>query len=254
MMMKMPMGSQERALLVRWICLWGACLLLAAGCTTERVPPATSGVQRPYRVGGRWYRPLDHAEGFHQRGLASWYGKDFDGRKTASGEIYDMNAMTAAHKILPLGTWVRVTNLENGKSATVRINDRGPFVHGRIIDLSYRAATALGVVGPGTSRVEIQALGRLQREPDGKRSYIPLAYDRGIFTIQVGAFRNRQNAERLVRRLDQRYRHAHMIPFDTGQGVFYRVRVGRCASLEEARNCEERLARDGYAQATIVAE
>jgi rare lipoprotein A len=165
-----------------------------------------------------------------------------------------MYAMTAAHKTLPLGTWVRVTNLDNGKRAVVRINDRGPFVRGRIIDLSYRAATALGVVGPGTAPVEIRALGRLQRGPEGRRSYAPLAYDRGTFTLQLGAFRNRKNAERLVHRLAQRYRHAHMIPFDSGEGVFYRVRVGRCSSLEEARNFEERLIQDGYAGATIVAE
>jgi rare lipoprotein A len=194
------------------------------------------------------------AHGFCQRGLASWYGRDFNGRKTASGETYNMYAMTAAHKTLPLGTWVQVTNLKNGRRATVRINDRGPFVRNRIIDLSYKAAKVLGVVGPGTARVEIRALGRLERDRQGKPSYAAEVYDRGNYTIQVGAFRNRDNAERLVHRLSRHYRNAHMVSFDSGTGVFYRVRVGHLTSLEKARSYEDRLVQDGYPQATVVAE
>jgi rare lipoprotein A len=106
-----------------------------------------------------WYQPLPHARDFRQRGEASWYGRDFHGRQTASGEIYDMYAMTAAHKTLPLGTYVRVQNRDNNKTVDVRVNDRGPFVRGRIIDLSYTAAHKIGVVGPGTAAVEIAALG-----------------------------------------------------------------------------------------------
>jgi rare lipoprotein A len=121
---------------------------------------APSDAGRTYEVFGEEYRVLDTAEGYREQGLASWYGRDFHGRPTSSGERYDMNRPSAAHRTLPLHTWVEVTNLENGRRIVLRVNDRGPFakVYERIIDLSYAAAQELRIVGPGTARVEVRAL------------------------------------------------------------------------------------------------
>jgi len=121
---------------------------------------------RSYDVFGRRYFVLDSAEGYRERGVASWYGGKFHGNLTANGEIYDMHALTAAHKTLPIPTDVEVTNLRNGKSVILRINDRGPFVDDRVIDVSYAAAQELGLVGPGTGLVEIRALSGVVATPD----------------------------------------------------------------------------------------
>jgi rare lipoprotein A len=121
-------------------------------------PPSRYG-NRPYTVEGRGYTPMASADGYRERGIASWYGKKFHGRRTSSGETYDMYAMTAAHKTLPLPAYVRVRNLDNGRSVIVRVNDRGPFLHNRLIDLSYAAAAKLGIVGTGTGVVEVEAVG-----------------------------------------------------------------------------------------------
>jgi rare lipoprotein A len=223
-------------------------------------PPAPEGrpqpIPKPYRVGKTWYQPLAHARDFRQTGIASWYGKDFHGKNTSNGEIYNMHAMTAAHKTLPLGTFVRVKNLTNGKSIDVRINDRGPFVRDRIIDLSFAGASRLDIVGPGTAPVEIEALGT-PVPPVAKGTvggYIPGDYYSGQFTFQVGAFANRQNAERLKDKLSHRYANAHIDTTHTGEEIFYRVRVGKCTSLEEAQKFEQGLNQNGYPEAFIVAE
>lgn len=121
-------------------------------------PRSRYGNPDSYEVRGVTYHVLDSSEGYEAEGMASWYGEAFQGRRTSSGEPYDMYAMTAAHRTLPIPTYVEVTNLENGRTAVVRINDRGPFHDGRIIDLSYAAARKLGVVGPGTARVRVRAL------------------------------------------------------------------------------------------------
>ena len=126
-----------------------------------------SGNPESYEVDGREYRVLETSEGFRETGIASWYGRDFHGRRTSSGEPYDMYQMTAAHKALPLPTYVRVTNLENGRSVVLRVNDRGPFIEGRVIDVSYVAAQRLGMVGSGTARVEVVALDPPARDPGG---------------------------------------------------------------------------------------
>jgi rare lipoprotein A len=144
-----------------------------------------------YEVAGKRYDVLASAQGYVEQGVASWYGKQFHGRRTASGEIFDMHAMTAAHRSLPIPTDVEVTNLSNGKKIIVRVNDRGPFVGQRILDLSYAAARALGLDHAGTGRVKIRALGRSS----------PLASQRPSF-VQVGAYRQRANAERMRRRLE----------------------------------------------------
>lgn len=230
-------------------------ILLFGGCASTPPPPSTNSHPKPYRVGKTWYHPMKDARDFRQRGIASWYGKKFHGRKTSNGEIYNMYGVSAAHKTLPLGTYVRVKNLENNKTIDVRINDRGPFVRGRIIDLSYGAAKKLDVVGPGTARVEIYALGRaLGRGSSGKRTYAPMDYYNGKFTFQVGAFADRRNAERLKQQLDSAYQNAHIATYNNGSDIFYRVRVGSCTSLEQAEKYESMLVRNGYHGAFIVAE
>jgi rare lipoprotein A len=228
-----------------------------AGCSALESPrPAREPSPRPYKVAGKWYQPQTHARGFRQRGIASWYGKKFHGRKTSNGETYNMYGISAAHKTLPFNTVVRVHNLDNGKKIDVRINDRGPFVQGRIIDLSYGAAQKLQLVGPGTARVEIAALGAvdgpaaLDKE---NRTYGPVEYDRGVFTFQIGAFRDKNNAEKLRARLDENYQNAHITTYESPDGVFYRVRVGRFTSLQQARRGEEILIREGF-DPMIVAE
>jgi len=121
-------------------------------------PRSRYGNPESYEVRGVTYHVLETSEGYEAEGTASWYGEEFQGRRTSSGEPYDMYAMTAAHRTLPIPTYVEVTNLENGRTVVVRVNDRGPFHEGRIIDLSYAAAQKLGLVGPGTARVRVRAL------------------------------------------------------------------------------------------------
>jgi len=247
---------------MRWILCLCYIFLIMYGCRSvstapPREAPATpQGYPKPYRVGTQWYQPIPDAEGFRQRGTASWYGKKFHGRKTSNGETYDMYGVSAAHKTLPFGTVVRVHNLRNGRKLDIRINDRGPFVRGRIIDLSYGAANKLGVVGPGTAPVEIVALAaptRMVRQPGGQARVLPVDLTHGNFTFQVGAFQDRNNAERLAAKLKQTYSHVHVTSFDRGDGMFHRVRVGRATTLKDADEYEQALIRQGF-DVFIVAE
>ena len=155
-------------------------------------PRSRYGNPKSYAVFGRRYQVMESSAGHREKGIASWYGSKFHGRRTSSGEAYDMYAMTAAHKNLPLPTYVRVTNLRNGRSAVVKVNDRGPFHDNRIIDLSYAAATKLGILATGTGLVEISAIDvRQQAEPDPQAVNVAQPADGeeipGVF-IQVGAF------------------------------------------------------------------
>lgn len=177
-----------------------------AGCTSRIYSTPPSGKPgtptrydpktRPYTVMGKTYYPLKSARGYDEVGMASWYGKDFHGRKTASGHVYNMHGVSAAHKTLPLGTKVRVTNIANNRSVVLTINDRGPFVHGRILDLSYGAAKRLGTVEQGVARVRISAVGSqpasrtVEAKPIMKR-----------FHVRVGAFAVQDNAVRVHRKL-----------------------------------------------------
>jgi len=172
--------------------------------------------------------------GFIQTGEASWYGPEFHGKPTSSQEIYNMHDLTAAHNTLPLGTFVMVTNLSNGKSIVVRINDRGPFVKGRIIDLSYAAARALDMIGPGTARVRVEVLRHLSPPP------APLK-----FSVQVGSFIVRENAEGLRRQLEKRYQGVYISVFKTAQQVYYRVRI-RAETRVSAQKLALELAAAGY--------
>jgi rare lipoprotein A len=197
---------------------------------------------------GKWYQPLPNARGFGQCGIASWYGKQFHGRKTSNGETYDMYGISAAHKTLPLGTIVWVRNLDNNRELKVRINDRGPFVKDRIIDLSYGAAQKLGIVASGTAPVELVAIGI------EAGTNTPLDYYKGNFTFQVGAFIVKENAERLKHELSQRYENAHIAVFDNGEETFYRVRVGKNDNLKAAEAYEKILIQDGFKDIFIIAE
>jgi rare lipoprotein A len=156
-------------------------------------------------------------------GTASWYGPGFHGNRTSSGEIYDQNELTAAHPTLPLGTQVAVTNLQNGRTVEVRVNDRGPFAKGRSIDLSYAAARSIGMIGPGTVPVRIAVLGA---EP---AQVVAAAY-----TIQVGAFVDRNNALRLKDTLDTRFAGAYIAMQNSESGRYYRVRLGRFKQRDAA--------------------
>ncbi len=235
------------------LAIWGCSTTTST--TTSPPPKQKPGHPKPYKVFGKWYQPLPDAKGFRQHGIASWYGKDFHGKKTSNGEIYDMYAMTAAHKTLPLGTHVRVHNLENGSKVDVRINDRGPFVRGRIIDLSYTAAKKIGIVGPGTADVEIYALGSPSMTDGGtSRSYVQSDLYSGNFTFQVGAFLNRDNAERLKRELAQTFKNAHITVYDNGEQIYYRVRVGKVSNLKQADQYEAYLIQNGFPDAFVVAE
>jgi rare lipoprotein A len=157
-----------------------------------------------------------------EEGVASWYGSPFHGRRTSNGETYDMREMTAAHRTLPFGAIVRVTNLRNGKQAEVRINDRGPFVANRVIDLSEAAAEAIEMVGPGTAPVRLEII-------SGPNPQV------GFFGVQVGAFLSPDNADRLKAQLAMRYSPVSVVRFETANGTFYRVRVGRFPGEEAAR-------------------
>jgi rare lipoprotein A len=173
-----------------------------------------------------------------ETGTASWYGPDFHGRPTSSREIYNMNDMTAAHPTLPFGTYVLVINLENERTAVVRINDRGPFVGGRIIDLSYAAARVLDMVGPGTARVRLEVLkGYPAAGP------VPAAVR---WSVQVGAFAVQENAYAMRRKLEARYPEVFILTLETPGRTYYRVRVrakDKAAAMETAR----RLADEGFA-------
>jgi rare lipoprotein A len=231
-------------------------LFLLSCAAPEKKPASLPGYPEPYKIGKDWYQPLKHMRGFRERGIASWYGKKFHGRKTASGELYNMYAITAAHKTLPLGTYVRVYNLDNGKTVDVRINDRGPFVRGRIIDLSYEAAQRIGLVGPGTAPAEIVALGSLKETVVGgkvQHTLVPGNYYVGDFTIQVGAFKYKENAVRFRNKLAETYKNAHIAVYESAKGTFYRVRVARCKELDQAREYEKMLEAAGYPDAIVVA-
>jgi rare lipoprotein A len=175
-----------------------------------------------------------HPGGYVQTGIASWYGEEFHGKETSSREIYDMNDLTAAHNSLPLGTYVTVTNLNNGRSVTVRINDRGPFVKKRVIDLSYAAARAIDMIGTGTAPVRIEVL------PDISPPLGPLR-----FSIQTGSFVEPSNAETMRKELARQFADVYISSYETARQVYYRVRI-RVKNREEAEALARALIDKGY--------
>lgn len=225
-----------------------SCFLLSA-CEKSRlpVPPRKAppseakGTYKKYTVDSKNYSPLRSSGGYAQTGIASWYGKKFHRKPTANGELYDMYALTAAHKILPMNTKVQVTNLENGRKVVVRINDRGPFVNNRIIDLSYTAAKKLDIVGPGTARVKVVALGEeMHRIP-------------GEFYLQVGSFSIKPNAKYLYSKLKKMgYSGSRIQKAHIEGDIFWRVQAGTFDSLSRARKARNELS-DAYPNAFILA-
>ena len=204
-----------------------------AGCGLMDYGGGGSGTRgtKTYTVRGKTYRPYLSADGYREDGVASWYGRDFHGKTTANGERYNMYAMTAAHKLLPLGTKVRVTHLRNGKSIVVRVNDRGPFVGDRIIDLSYASAKELGMIGTGTARVRVEAIETFGGASPGDMN--------GSFYIQIAALSSQASAQDLVRRLQNR---------NLGGRAFYapslglwRVQAGPFNSLNRAEDLSDEL-------------
>lgn len=189
----------------------------------------------------RYVRPRPGAQ---QRGTASWYGGEFHGRATSSGETFDMNGLTAAHRDLPLGTVIEVTNLGNGRQVQVRVNDRGPFVRNRILDLSFGAAKAIDMVGSGLAEVELRVISL--GEADAERR-LPAGMD--AWAVQVGAFRERANAEALRAKLATDYPDARI---EDGDDALARVYVGRFERRDAAKDLRRTLARRGLA-ALVVA-
>ena len=201
----------------------------AGGATSNpATPPAAAA--RP----GKHSKTPPAPAGYSEEGNASWYGLPFNGRRASNGEIYDMNKLTAAHRTLPFETVVRVTNLNNGKTTTVRITDRGPFVDNRIIDLSQAAAREIESIGPGVVPVRLEVLGNVD-------------VSAGFFTVQVGAFRERANAERLRERLTASYSPIFIQQIEAGQNSFYRVRVGKISGEEAAQQYADQLrSKEGF--------
>ncbi|MBQ3058914.1 MAG: septal ring lytic transglycosylase RlpA family protein [Desulfovibrio sp.] len=206
-----------------------ALTLALNGCSSGGGSWSRGGVagSKPYTIRGKTYYPLKSAHGFVEVGVASWYGPGFHGKKTANGERFNQYAMTAAHKILPLGTKVRVTHLGNGRSILVRINDRGPFVDNRVIDLSRGAAQRLDMIGSGTARVRVQSL-------SGGVPEINAAGDvSGPLYVQVGAFAEKARARDLATLL-QKAGHKGRLQY--GSNSRWNVQVGPCKDAASARN------------------
>jgi rare lipoprotein A len=245
-------------------CCLLVCVALLPACTSyQRAYPNSSAqpqtarplpTQKPYTVDGKRYEPLSSHEGFEQEGNASSYGQDFHGRKTSNGEQFDMYAMTAAHKTLPMGVFVKVRHKRSGNEVVVRINDRGPFVRDRIIDLSEAAAKQLGMLQEGIAPVKVTALGYKGDGQTGSSAYRPPAsYDSGSFALQVGAFTINANASRYADELKRRYGTADVQEALVGGTKYYRVRLGRFTSLRMAQAAQEQYERKGFNGCFVVA-
>ncbi len=229
-------------------------------------PHGAYKVGEPYQIDGVWYTPATDPN-YDKVGIASWYGAKFHGRPTANGAVYDMNALTAAHKTLPLPSLVRVTNLENGRSLVLTLNDRGPFVRGRVIDVSRRASQLLGFYGKGTARVRVRAVsgdsgaplvaGSSPRDAISQEPLPAVATARAATVEpigrydQAGAFTNPDNARRLSAEL-ARFGPTRMIRAVVGGRAVYRVRLGPIATAEQANALLERVIRAGYSGARLV--
>ncbi len=239
-------------------------VVFALSCAKTPYTPSRPGPpgselrsQKPYQINGSWYYPLPTAQGYVEEGLASWYGADFHGKPTSCGEPYDMYAMTAAHKTLPLGTYVKVTNMENRRSVILRINDRGPFVSGRIIDLSCKGAQELGSYQKGLAKVRVEAVQAASEEHIGQDTYwrvqpVP-SFRYGQFTIQIGAFREQSNAYRLKEKMSKGFQWSQVGQMLEKGDPLYRVHVGMYEDLVLAKKDLDYLRSHGFADAFVVA-
>lgn len=272
---------------IAFVLLLAFLLFISFGCGSKTRTPTTEqagtlskvskkkskskATQRPYVIDGITYYPIPSAEGYEERGKASWYGVPFHGKKTSNGEIYNMHGDTAAHKTLPMDTMLLVKNLENGKTTTVRINDRGPFVQERIIDLTYTKAASLGIIGKGTANVEIIALGQqpeTEQEPTVAASKTPATakpaqtakkpppipdFDKGNFYVQVGAFVKIENARTLAKAFANRGRDVIIQQYPAAGMNLYRVMVFASTSLAKAKTYEKQLEFEGFRYALLLA-
>ncbi len=220
----------------------------AVGDPTQRPP-----TQKPYKINNTTYFPIPSSSGYSETGVASWYGDDFHGRPTSNGEIYNMHGHTAAHKLLPMNTILLVKNLENGNETVVRVNDRGPFIRGRIIDLSYEAAKKLNLHNKGIGKVRITALA----PTDDRRKAIAYGsrynFDHGEFYVQIGSFKMKDNALRLQRRFTDAGHTTVIQKYFHPASIFYRVQVYVGSRLHIARKAERALHKYGYKGAFVIA-
>ena len=187
--------------------------------------PLSETGNNPYIVDGILYTPLTELNNFSQTGRASWYGKKFHGKKTSSGEIYNMYKFSAAHKTLPIPSYIEVTNLANNKSLVIRVNDRGPFVGPRILDLSYAAAKELGFVSQGTTQIKIESISQILRPEDG-------SMPRGVY-LQTGVYSQQKNALQAKVRLES---EGYKVKVDNSDGNLYKVKVGPFSTAVIAYN------------------
>jgi len=219
------------------------------------VEPARYGNPESYQVFGKTYYVLPSAEGFQQKGIASWYGNKFHGERTSSGEDYDMYAMTAAHKTLPIPVYVEVTNLDNQRKAIVRVNDRGPFHEGRIIDLSYAAATKLGVAETGTANVSIRVVTTEQEKAQKLSDTFvesPVS-DNGKLYVQVAAFTTEENALQYLGKLNAEGFRDVRLHIESNEGVaLYRVRIGPLPSEQVAQQVLSELKQNKHNNLKVI--
>jgi rare lipoprotein A len=206
--------------------------LFSGGCAGRDAPPSEIPA-----VSVAATTPVMPNEIYRERGVASWYGKELQGKKTGSGEVFDMNGISAAHRTLPFGTMIRVTNLDNSKSIKARINDRGPFIKSRILDLSYGAAKKLGFVEQGTTRVQIETVEPVR----GTAQY----------TVQAASYTEESNAKLLQHRLSRKFEYVAIMMVETNIALFYRVQVGSYASEERAEQIANKLRFEGLESIVI---
>lgn len=233
-------------------------------------PRSKYGNPASYEVFGRRYYTLASSENYVERGKASWYGTKFHGRRTSSGEPYDMYAMTAAHKTLPLPSYAEVTNLENGRKVVVKINDRGPFHDDRLIDLSYSAATKLGIIDKGTGQVEVRAISSKNvvtsttAKKDVVANVTPTANAVSTQTttmgkvalfLQIGAFSTLSRAEQIKQQVQQQIQErVHISSVERAQTPLYRVRIGPLESVEYSDRIANQLMGLGFSDTRLIKE
>ncbi len=214
------------------VCISVLCAVpVIVSCAGKAPLPAVPAAVEPPAPAPMPAPALAREQVYRETGTASWYGREFHGRRTADGGTFDREGLSAAHRILPLGTVIRVTNLDNYKTIDVRVSDRGPLVRDRILELSYGAARALDFVREGTARVKIETLAPVRSD--------------GVYTVQAAAFVEEENAKTLKGRLQAKYETVYIVPGETNLGMFYRVRVGLYPSEEKAERIAAKLALDG---------
>lgn len=218
-------------------------------------PRSKYGNPSSYIALGKRYYVMNSANGYHEKGIASWYGTKFHGQRTSSGEPYDLKAMTAAHRTLPLPTYVQVTNLTNGRQIVVKVNDRGPFAENRIMDLSYVAAKKLGVTAKGTALVEVHAID--PRNPQAVLGHPFVAENKGkpLLYLQIGAFSQRENADKTVELVKAWTDSPVAVKTGERNGVpIYRVKIGPMPSIDNSDALYDRLKGAGLGQPMVVVD